>query len=408
MQYKNTLTKNDRWIVEHIFPNEYSKYFIEAGACNGIEASSCYVLEKYFHWTGICIEPNDNYFQELIKNRPNSICENKCLSDRSGIVTYIQGESNQINPMLSGIKSHLIKYKSNSQEIISKGQEIQKESISLYELLKKHNAPQVIHYLAMDIEGSELSVLKVFPFEKYKILAISVEGIACNDLLVAKGYVNVKNPFNPDQLYEQFFLHQSIAIEKQSEINANHYISLGNNFSLQQKASAAIAAYQQALKIEPYNSTIYVQLANYQKQQGYLTEAVASYRQAIKLEPLQPDWVYYTLGNILKQQNKLNEALVAYQKAIEIQPQQPAWLYHTLGDTLQKQNRLDEALVAYQKAIEIQPQQPDWVYRCLGYILHQKGQLEQALVAYQKAIEIDPQQPDWVSQSVDDLFKRKK
>ena len=244
MQYKNNLTSNDRWIVEHIFPNERGKYFVEAGACNGIDASSCYVLEKYLQWTGICIEPNSEYFQELTKNRPHSICEPKCLTDRSGIVTYIQGNPQQINPMLGGIKSNLIEYKKNHQEVIDKGEEIQKESISLYELLEKHHAPQVIHYLAMDIEGSELPVLEAFPFEKYQILAISIEGTSCNDLLVTKGYINVKNPFNTEQLYEQFFLHESIFNRTKNEINANHYISLGNNFRRQQQISEAIAAYR--------------------------------------------------------------------------------------------------------------------------------------------------------------------
>ena len=275
MQYKNNLTNNDRWIVEHIFPNERGKYFVEAGACNGIDASSCYVLEKYLQWTGICIEPNSDYFQELIKNRSNSICESKCLADRSGVVTYIQGNPVRINPMLGGIKSNLIEYRKNYQEVIDKGDEIEKESITLYELLKKHNAPQVIHYLAMDIEGSELPVLKVFPFDEHEILAISIEGNCCNDLLAAKGYINVKNPFNTEP-YEQFFLHESVFAETKNEINANHYISLGNNFRLQQQASKAIAAYQQAIDIEPQDSSICLLLGNYQKQLGNVAKAIAA------------------------------------------------------------------------------------------------------------------------------------
>ena len=52
MEYKNTETNNDRWIVEHVFPDEYGKYFVEVGAANGINASSCYVLEKHLQWTG--------------------------------------------------------------------------------------------------------------------------------------------------------------------------------------------------------------------------------------------------------------------------------------------------------------------------------------------------------------------
>ncbi len=249
MEYNNHETNNDRWIVEDVFPNEYEKYFIEAGACNGIDYSSCYVLEKYLQWTGICIEPNECYFQELVKNRPHSICENVCLSHSNEKVTYLEGADSQVHPMLGGIKSNLIKYRRDYQDIISKGREVTKNAITLAELLKKYDAPRIIHYLAMDIEGSELPVLEQFPFEYYKILAISIEGEKCNDLLVSKGYVIVNNPFNLDELYEKYFLHESIAFKKDIEISADHYISLGNNLRHSNQVSKVIATYQKAIAI---------------------------------------------------------------------------------------------------------------------------------------------------------------
>lgn len=393
MQYQNNLTNNDRWIVEHVFPNERDRYFVEAGACNGIQASSCYVLEKYLHWRGICIEPNDDFFQELIINRPHSICVNQCLAEQTGKVTYIQGDRTKINPMLGGIKSNLVKYRHNHQEVMANGREITKEAISLSDLCQKYHTPPVIDYLAMDIEGSELPVLATFPFEEYKILAISIEGIHCNDLLVTKGYINVKNPFNTDQLYEQFFLHQSIFNTEKHEISANHYLSLGNNYSQQHKVELAIYAYQQAISLEPDDAAIYVQLATYFQQQGNFLEAIANYRQAIAINSQQPAWVYYTLGNLLNKADKLAEAEIAYNRAIAIYPQQPAWLYYSLGYLLQRQNKLELAIAAYQKSITIDPQQPAWVYRCLGKIWRDLGNSAEAEVALQKAKAIDSQTP---------------
>ncbi len=55
-QYYNE-PKNDRWIVECVFPGKQNGYFLEAGAANGIWGSSCYVLEQELNWTGICVEP---------------------------------------------------------------------------------------------------------------------------------------------------------------------------------------------------------------------------------------------------------------------------------------------------------------------------------------------------------------
>lgn len=211
--YNETL--NDRWIFEYIFPGKRGGYFLEAGAANGMAASSCYVLEKELGWTGICVEPNDHFFEQLVHNRPNSICEQVCLSDQPGIVTFIQGKPGLVGPYLSGIKSNLENYKLGSSTVIAEGKEVEKEAVTLEYLLKKHNAPQVIDYGAFDIEGSELKILEAFPFDQYQFLALSIE---CDEsvweilypLLVSKGYRQVKNPFNRDKIWEKYCLHESL------------------------------------------------------------------------------------------------------------------------------------------------------------------------------------------------------
>jgi hypothetical protein len=98
-------TGNDRWIAEYIFPGIKEGFFLEAGAANGKEASSCYVLEKELGWTGICIEPHDDFFKRLVQNRPNSTCVNKCLSNQLEEVLFVEGDDKTVSPYLSGIKS---------------------------------------------------------------------------------------------------------------------------------------------------------------------------------------------------------------------------------------------------------------------------------------------------------------
>ncbi|MGK7898920.1 MAG: glycosyltransferase [Xenococcus sp. (in: cyanobacteria)] len=355
MEYKNHVTNNDRWIVEHIFLNENGKYFIEAGACNGIEESSCYVLEKYLQWTGICIEPNEEYFQELVKNRPQSICENVCLSHNNEKVIYLEGKVSQVHPMLGGIKSNLIKYRIDYQDIVSKGKEVTKNAITLAELLKKHHAPQVIHYLAMDIEGSELPVLEQFPFENYSILAISIEGEQCNDLLVSKGYVIVKNPFNRDKLFEKYFLHESIAGQKQVEISAEYYISLGNNLRRSNKVAEAFAAYQKAIAMEPHNFFFYFYLGNYQEEQGDLDTALFNYQKAIAITQDPPTWLYGNLGNVLQLQGRLDEAIKVYQQAIASTNDPPNWIYQNIDHIVQQQTILKNQQLPQSQPHELTP-----------------------------------------------------
>lgn len=210
--YNETL--NDQWIVEHVFPGKRSGYFVEAGAANGKAASSCYLLETTLEWTGICIEPNDYFFKDLVQNRPNSQCENVCLSDTPGTVRFVQGEAGY-ELYLSGIKNNLEQFKDGSNDFLKQGTEVTKQAVTLASLLQKHQAPQVIDYGAFDIEGSELPVLRAFPFDRYRFLALSME---CDEavweqlkpLLISHGYREVKNPFNTDKDWEKYCLHESM------------------------------------------------------------------------------------------------------------------------------------------------------------------------------------------------------
>lgn len=213
MPYYNE-TLNDRWIAEHVFPGKRNGYFLEAGAANGKDASSCYILETTLDWSGICIEPNDHFFQYLAKNRPNSICENVCLSDQPGTVTFVQGQTND-DSYFSGIKANLQNFKWGSDRILQEGSEVTKQAVTLESVLKKHKAPAVIDYAAFDIEGSELVVLRDFPFDRYQFLAMTME---CDEwiweellpILKKHGYQEVKNPFNTDKIWEKYCLHGSI------------------------------------------------------------------------------------------------------------------------------------------------------------------------------------------------------
>ena len=47
------------------------------GACDGVEISNTFVLEKFFDWNGILVEPSKSYHNDLKKNRNCYPC-NKC------------------------------------------------------------------------------------------------------------------------------------------------------------------------------------------------------------------------------------------------------------------------------------------------------------------------------------------
>lgn len=185
---------NDQWIHRHVFPNKQIGYFVELGAADGVSGSSCHLLEC-IGWRGICVEPCSAFFPQLCHNRPKAICENVCVFDCTGFVRFHEDR-------------FLSRVVPETHEL--QGQDRSMPAITLGDLLGKHQAPKVIDYLAMDVEGSERRILSVFPFDQYRVLAISMEGDNARDILRDNHFVKVRNPFNTVCPWETHYVHQSV------------------------------------------------------------------------------------------------------------------------------------------------------------------------------------------------------
>lgn len=160
----------DLWVLEKLNWKR-SGYFVEFGATDGVLLSNTWLLEKLFDWNGICAEPNPKFFEKL-KNNRSCTTSDECIYTQTGEeVEFIFAD------VYGGIKGtgiddkHFDKrlaYEKNGHTKILK-------TISLNDILEKHNAPLTIDYLSIDTEGSEFDILQSFDWAKYQIRCISVE-----------------------------------------------------------------------------------------------------------------------------------------------------------------------------------------------------------------------------------------
>ncbi len=177
-------------------------FFIEMGACDGIEISNTFVLEKYFNWDGILVEPSKTYHKNLKKNR-NCNIDFRCVYNTSG-------EKISFNSTRSPSISTIDLYSSSDRFVLDRygGNRYTVETITLNNLLKFHNAPKNIDYLSLDTEGSEYEILKAFNFDDYNIKIITVEHNYTEkreliyNLLISKNYERVfKESSSCDDFY---------------------------------------------------------------------------------------------------------------------------------------------------------------------------------------------------------------
>jgi hypothetical protein len=183
-------------------------FYVEFGACNGVEGSNTLLLEQHYLWDGLLAEPGQQWKSELVKNRSCSL-DFRCVHKRSGeVLDFV--ECGQ----LSTIKAFALQNDDWAMDLRRASQTQYKvQTVSLLDLLASHNAPTVINYMSVDTEGSEYDCLVNFDFHKYKINCLTVEHNyqqsrqLVYDLLVSNGFIRVLTEVS---MFDDWYVHQTL------------------------------------------------------------------------------------------------------------------------------------------------------------------------------------------------------
>lgn len=185
-------------------------FFLDSGASDGIRCSNTELLEKSYGWSGICVEPDPLFFRELTKNRA-CICVNCCLYDVDGAVPFVRagtvgGIPNDYAPELVPHVHAALGLPEDTPLPVE-----QMASRTPASVLKECRAPQVIDYWSLDTEGSELAILRNFPFQDYLVRMLTVEHnwgparASIRDLLVSNGFV-----WAAELVCDDVYVHRSV------------------------------------------------------------------------------------------------------------------------------------------------------------------------------------------------------
>jgi methyltransferase FkbM-like protein len=193
----------DRWIIEEVFPGLRGGYFLDLAASDGVSINNTIVLERELGWQGLAIEPNPGLCERLRFSRTCSV-SSRC----------VDGERREVSFFLNGDLGGIVDDDTdNSQRI--RGPTLRERphdivnmpAVTLADVLAEHGAPRTIHYFSFDVEGAEARILRTFPFQRYRFLALTIERPPpeLNKLLFANGYQFVRN-----MSFDSFYVHESI------------------------------------------------------------------------------------------------------------------------------------------------------------------------------------------------------
>jgi len=163
-------------LIWKYFDKKLSGFVIEVGAFDGVHLSNSLALEN-LGWDTVCIEPHPKYFSALAANRPNSQCINAAIIGNPSLdeVSFYAEELGLLSGVQMDHEDVKTRYKKRGLEF-KEPQRIDVKASTLNSILSELGIlPGKIDCVFIDVEGSEIDVLKGFDLEYYNPGCLVVE-----------------------------------------------------------------------------------------------------------------------------------------------------------------------------------------------------------------------------------------
>ena len=169
-----------------------SKYFVEAGACDGVFSSNTWVLESRCEWNGLLAEPGQVWHEALTESRMCHIDTRALWKESGQKLAFRQAKLANLST-LEGF-TDLDMHTASRQEGVS----YEVETVSLSGLLRENGAPSYIDFLSLDTEGTEFEILRAFSFDDFSFGLVVCEHNHTGafeliyELLTSRGYTYLR------------------------------------------------------------------------------------------------------------------------------------------------------------------------------------------------------------------------
>ncbi len=171
------------FLLWKLFDAQSGGFYIDVGAFDGVHLSNSFSFEQH-DWQGICIEPNPIYFRLCEQARPKAICLNvACVGDNHINTTEFYTEKLGLLSGIIGNRDEDIRHRYETRGLQFKGlNEIVVPATTLNTILSKHVPAQAeIDFLSIDVEGSEIDVLRGLNLNQFRPRVLVIEANTGHD-----------------------------------------------------------------------------------------------------------------------------------------------------------------------------------------------------------------------------------
>lgn len=179
--------REEEWMIRDFFQDRRGGFFLDVGANHYQFASKTYYLETVLGWSGLAIEPQQQFAADYAAHRPRTKFFPFFVSDVSNETAklYVLNKAS----MVASSNQEFVKLFGEPDEV----REV--PTISLNDLLAREDVTTV-DFMSMDIELHEPQALKGLDLARYKPTLVCIEGLppvrqVILDHFAANGYVLV-------------------------------------------------------------------------------------------------------------------------------------------------------------------------------------------------------------------------
>jgi len=152
--------------VDELLKRRRNGFFVECGAFNGEDISETLFFELKRNWTGILIEANPEFHQQMLRKNRRALVLRGCLNTkpRPELVKF------GLDWWFSGVSAF-------NKKAIAKNKTFPETDVQCFSLNSIMAAIGVRHidFMVLDVEGSELPVLETIDFTQLTIDLFSIE-----------------------------------------------------------------------------------------------------------------------------------------------------------------------------------------------------------------------------------------
>ncbi len=161
-------------ILASLFEPDHIGTIVDIGASDGKNGSNSLYFERR-GWRCICVEPNPKLFEQCDKIRKCSVCcaVGETVGENIPFTIFtLKGDGNQ--SAISGLQPDPRLIETHAH-LIERSEVIHVPVLTLTSILDADSFPTEIDICSIDVENTELSVLKGLDMNKYKVKVFVIE-----------------------------------------------------------------------------------------------------------------------------------------------------------------------------------------------------------------------------------------